>query len=127
MKRRCDNPGQKTWKYYGARGIKVFKGWLHDYPAFKVWALNNGYTKELSIDRIDNDGDYTPENCRWATSEEQANNKSSNIDWTFNGKTQNITQWGKETGILQSTLFSRYYSGWSIERILTTPVRKRNK
>jgi hypothetical protein len=75
MKQRCHNPNQRTYKYYGARGIKVCDEWFHDYEAFRKWAIENGYCEGLTIDRINNDGDYEPSNCRWVSFDVQANNK----------------------------------------------------
>jgi hypothetical protein len=75
MIKRCYSPRLKAYKYYGARGITVCEEWRRDYHAFKVWAVNHGYRDDLSIDRIDNDGNYEPGNCRCATAKEQANNK----------------------------------------------------
>ncbi len=75
MKERCYSPSCKEFKWYGARGIHMCEVWLNDFAAFRDWALANGYSDELSIDRIDNDGNYEPTNCRWATMKEQCSNR----------------------------------------------------
>lgn len=99
MKGRCYNPHNKHYKDYGQRGITVCHDWLsenrkHDgWKRFKEWALNNGYNDSLSIDRIDNNRGYNPDNCRWVTVKEQANNRRSNVVITYHGKTQTLAQW----------------------------------
>ena len=124
MVQRCYNPKNSRFSSYGGRGITICDEWRHDLGAFNKWALANGYDKTLSIDRIDNNGNYCPENCRWATQKEQANNKRTNKFISFNGKTQTITQWADEKGLKYSVLSNRIRNGWSVERALTTPVKK---
>lgn len=95
----------------------------NSFESFYEWAINNGCKKELSIDRIDNNGNYYPENCRWATKKEQANNRRSNHLITYNGRTQNILAWSEEKNIPYATLqarISRYK--WSVEKALETPI-----
>ena len=119
MKARCNNT--KT-PYYGGRGITVCDEWLNDFKAFYDWAMANGYRDDLTIDRINNDGNYEPSNCRWITMKEQANNTRSNHNITFNGETHSLSEWSRILGIHSHTLSNRIYRGWSIKRAFTEPI-----
>ena len=124
MKHRCENPAsEKSKKNYKDRGITICKEW-HDFINFQKWALENGYADNLSIDRIDNNGNYCPENCKWSTAKEQAQNRRSNVFVTYNNKTQTISQWADELNIKRKTLTERLRKGWSVERAFTYPVNK---
>ena len=119
MKERCDNPNNKRFKHYGARGIKVCDEWQHSYKAFEEWALSNGYKPGLSIDRINNDKGYSPWNCRWSTYTEQNRNRGKyNRLITYNGKTQCISAWAEEVGLTDSALRRRIQKGVPIARAL---------
>lgn len=119
---RCTSSTHKNFPRYGGRGIYVCNRWLDSYSNFL--ADMGGRPSPLhSIDRINNDGPYSPENCRWATRAEQTRNRSSNRLMTLNGRTQCIVQWAEELGIKANTLNSRIVMGWSDEKTLTTPVK----
>lgn len=120
MKARCLNSHTTHYVDYGGRGIKVCDEWKASYESFKSWALESGYEEGKSIDRIDTNGNYEPQNCRWVTSVAQANNRRSNRMFTFNGETHNLTEWAEIVGINPKTLFNRIYSGWSFEKAITT-------
>lgn len=129
MKDRCYDPSHNRYEHYGLRGIVVCDEWLHSFEAFRDWAIANGYDEAAprgtqTIERINLDGNYCPDNCRWATAEEQANNKSNNHFLTYNGRTQTTAQWAKEVGLKRTTLEYRVKHGWSVERALTEPVMK---
>ena len=122
IKSRCYNPKNKFFKDYGGRGIKVCDEWIKDFEMFYEWSIKNGFRKGLSIDRIDNDGDYSPENCRWVDMRTQNRNKKSNVYVTYKGKTQLLVDWANEKGMNRGTLSSRLISGWTLEEALETPV-----
>ena len=110
------------YKHYGARGIVVCDEWKNNFEPFYDWAMTNGYEENLTIDRIDTNGNYEPSNCRWATMKEQSNNRRNNRTLTYNGQCKNVTQWAEEKGINPRTLSTRLGRGWSIERALETPT-----
>ena len=123
MKRRCNDETNSHYHIYGGKGIKVCEEWEENFEAFYNWAMSNGYVKGLTIDRIDNDKNYCPENCRWATYLEQGNNTSRNHRLTFNNETHTMAEWARIIGINYSVLRSRINdSGWSVEKALTTPL-----
>lgn len=120
MKSRCTNTTIKAYKDYGGRGIKVCDEWLNSFEAFYDWAMKNGYADHLSIDRIDVNGNYCPENCRWATRKTQQMNKTNNLLIDFNGEKHTLAEWSEITGINRATIKSRLNAGWTIEKALTT-------
>lgn len=124
IKGRCYNPNNPSYKFYGARGIKMCDEWTNDFVAFYDWAHTNGYKEGLQIDRIDVDGDYCPENCRWVSKTIQANNTRRNIYVTMNGTTKTIAEWCKELGINYHSVQTRTYKGWDPVLALTTPFDK---
>ena len=128
IKARCFNSKVIYYKDYGGRGIKMCEEWEKDFMAFKEWALTHGYDEkaergECTIDRIDVNGDYSPDNCRFINMQEQCNNKRNNRLIAYEGKTYTIQQWCKILGIKYTTLKSRLNLGWPIEKALTTPLR----
>ena len=124
MKSRCTNPNVACYKHYGGRGISVCDEWLNDFESFYKWAISNGYADNLTLDRIDNDGNYEPSNCRWATVKEQRLNRKDVKYLTFNGKTLTQKEWGLELGGGESLVEGRLLRGWSLEKALSTPPRK---
>ena len=125
MRLRCYDERNISYNRYGGRGITICDEWKEDVKAFYDWAIKNGYNDGLTIERIDNDGNYSPENCRWATVKEQANNRRSNVLVTHKGKTQTMKEWANEVGTPYKVVWARMQKlGWSVERALTDPVRK---
>jgi len=106
MRIRCTTVTNPTYKFYGARGIKICNEW-DDFASFRAWALSHGYTDELSIDRIDNDGDYTPDNCRWVTMQEQFKNSRNCKYYEHGGIKLTHNDWAKRLGINPSSLTGR--------------------
>ena len=125
MKYRCTSPKSPQYKQYGGRGIKVCDEWLSPdgFERFYQWSLENGYDDSLSIDRIDVNGDYTPENCRWTDWETQYNNTTKTVRLTYNGKTQSAAQWAREIGVDRHTIYDRIRKGLPIEEVLSPKKR----
>lgn len=122
MRQRCQNPASKSYARYGGRGITVDPSWNN------FWAFVQDMGERppgTSIERINNDGPYSPANCRWATRTEQCNNTSTNKKIEYRGKLQTISQWAHELGFNPRLIFTRLNRGWSVERALTTPPRRR--
>ena len=99
MKKRCTEPNCQAFPHYGGRGITICEEWISDFAEFRKWAHENGYENSLTIDRINNNGNYCPENCRWATRKEQQNNKRNTLYRTFQGTTKTVVDWMEELGI----------------------------
>lgn len=123
MKYRCNNPHCRYYKDYGGRGIKVCEEW-NSSEAFIEWSLSHGYKDNLSIDRIDNDKGYSPDNCRWTTQEVQHNNTSRSHKVTAFGKTMTLTEWAKQVGMDRKTLRLRLANGMTPEEAVTHPIMK---
>ena len=111
MKDRCLNKNSNRIAYYGGRGISICEEWIDDFSSFYQWATNSGYRKGLSIDRIDNNGNYCPENCRWATRSMQARNKRDTVIVNVNGIIKPLSDWSELSGIHISCLRERYRKG----------------
>ena len=122
MKKRCFNPNNKRYERYGGRGIKVCEEWEKSFLSFYEWSINNGYNDSLSIDRINSDGNYCPENCRWIPFEEQCNNRRSNVVFGYNGEKHNLMQWCKLLDLDYKFIHNRIYKmKWDFEKAVTTP------
>lgn len=118
IKQRCLGQGEVS-KYYYGRGITYCPEW-EEFENFKEWALSNGYTDELTIDRIDVNGNYEPDNCRWVSAKEQNRNKSTTVYLTLNGKTRSMGEWSELLNIPMSTMVNRRNKGLPVEKILST-------
>lgn len=118
MKSRCYNANTPYYKYYGAKGIKICDEWLSNFDTFRDWSLKNGYSDNLTLDRIDNNSSYSPKNCRWATISEQHNNYSQNV-WTYTryGKLT-MAQLGRVSGLGFWLIRGRVRAGWTGDKLL---------
>jgi hypothetical protein len=124
MRQRCYSINDQAYKDYGGRGITICDEWKNNFESFYNWSLANGYTDGLTIDRINNNDGYSPQNCRWATPKEQANNRRSCRYFTFDGKTMNLMQWCNLLNLPYKIVHSRIYkSKWTFERAISQPIK----
>jgi hypothetical protein len=125
MHRRCRNEADPAFEHYGGRGIRVCERW-QSFEAF-LEDMGRRPSKAHTLERNDNDGPYSEQNCRWATMKEQSANKRSNVLLTFNGQTKAVAVWAEELGFHRDALYARLRYGWSHDRALSTPVRHRSR
>lgn len=126
MHERCEYEKHPHFKSYGGRGIAVCEEW-NEYLPFAKWSMKNGYRHDLTIDRVDNDGDYEPSNCRWVSVKEQQNNRRNNHIIEYKGVKYTLTQLAEKIGIGKTTLRERLKAGWSVEEAVEKPIRSRTK
>lgn len=120
MVSRCYRKSINGYGNYGGRGIRVCEEWLGEegFMNFMKWSLDNGYNDEVTIDRLDSNGNYEPRNCRWATHKEQANNTRSTIFLEYSGKRKSLSEWAEITGISKRAIYGRIRKGWSVGKAL---------
>ncbi|AGY48651.1 HNH endonuclease [Bacillus phage Spock] len=135
MKQRCYNPKRDFYYLYGAKGIKVWEEW-HDFVPFMEWSMSNGYEEHLVIDRIDSDGDYTPDNCHWVTESYNSikavekrigTDVKGNVAVEYNGETKTLKEWAEEYSITYKVLYNRVRHGWEFSKALSKPIVTRNR
>lgn len=125
IKQRCYYENSVSYKYYGARGIKVCQEWLDNFDTFYQWSIANGYHSGLQIDRIDVNGNYEPTNCRWISRFTNANNKGNNVLFDYNDTTKSAKEWARYFGVNYKTVMTRLRRGWSFDE--TFEIIKRDK
>ena len=128
MRKRCYNENNNNYKYYGAKGVIICKEWLSDFMKFYHWSIENGYSPELTIDRIETHGIYEPDNCRWATQEVQDYNKRNTVYLEIDGESKTVLDWEKISGLSYSVLWQRYkIFGFRTKEEMFKPVRQVTK
>lgn len=124
MKCRCYRETHWAYPYYGGKGITVCDEWKNDFCKFYDWAINNGYSEELTIDRIDNNSGYSPDNCKWSTRQEQSDNRRFCIQITYNGETKNLMQWCKILDLPYKLINQRMkLKNLSFEEAISIPIK----
>lgn len=128
MKQRCCDKNHCNYRHYGGRGIRVCKEWSNSFEKFYCWAKESGYNNSLTIERINVNGNYSPDNCKWISKNEQANNKRNNHLVDYKGGKYTISQLSEISGISYMCLYNRISNGWDIEKAITTiPELGRNQ
>lgn len=126
MKSRCNWPSHHAYNDYGGRGIKVCDEWNDSFICFYEWAIKNGYSDSLTLDRIDNDGDYSPDNCRWTDMHNQSVNRRNTVMFTLHNETKPLIEWCREYGVSYSTAYGRIFKyGWDSDKVFSSPYRER--
>lgn len=123
MKKRCSNANSTRYKDYGGRGITVCDEWLQGFDAFAEWALSNGYDKNLTIERIDNDGNYSPQNCTWTSNTRQSYNKRTTIMVEYNGENKCLMEWCNVLSLPYDATHHRITNGWDVALAFETPIK----
>lgn len=123
MRARCSNPNHTGYSYYGGRGIKICPEW-DDYVAFKKWAFTHGYDKDApkgkcTLERIDSNKDYEPDNCKWVSMAEQNNNKRNSFKIKYKSETHTLSEWSKITGVPWGTIRNRYLAGYPLDEVFS--------
>lgn len=131
MKMRCINPNNEAYKNYGGRGITVCKEWF-DFENFYTWAMSSGYDEnaefgKCTLDRIDVNGNYEPDNCRWVNMKSQANNMRKNVNLKYNGEMKTLREWCETLNLSYNTIYGRLMKGWDTRKAFETPIRKSSK
>lgn len=130
IKKRCYKEKDPAYKNYGGRGIKMCDSWRNSFESFAEWAFNNGYADSLTIERIDVNADYCPDNCTWIPLNQQQNNRTSCLMYTYNGETKNLAEWCDSLKLPYMTIYNRIHKlKWTFERAISEPVHveKRNR
>lgn len=127
MRQRCSNPNWTDYHLYGGRGISVCSEWDKSFDVFKKWAINNSYKHNLSIDRIDNEKGYFPENCKWSTPKEQARNRRNSRILVYQKQSKTLAEWSEVIGLSSATIRKRIDAGWSINEAFKTPINTNPK
>lgn len=124
---RCEKEYSSIYQYYGERGISVCQEWKNSFQAFYEWSINNGYKENLTIDRIETNGNYCPENCRWITMKEQNYNRRNSHKFEIDGVVYGMRELSSKIGISEQLIQSRLDHGWTLDEIINTPKGHRRK